>query len=199
MKIGNITSNYYPKQKNRSNCSFNAVKGLGPDFGKNIKELTEILAQNEELLCKFNAQLSVLNEKFTQISKLKKKLKIKAQMNLKEELAKLTQEIKSAVGLSQSTNATQKVCEANTTKPITHKFNYVKGFGMSKIAGYEETKKTLNEYFISKIKLEKEGKDVDIPSAFFFFGPKGNGKTTSAMAIAEETCCNISKLLISKN
>lgn len=66
----------------------------------------------------------------------------------------------------------------------------VAGFGLGKIAGYDDIKDVLSREFISKIKKERKGENVDIPSAFFFFGPKGNGKTTSTLAIAEETGCS---------
>lgn len=188
----------YKRNKNKlpyqSVPSFKAVKGLGPDVGKNIQELAALLEQNEKLIPHFKMKLDALNVQFAQINKIKKKLQPKAHLNLKEELAKLTQEIKSAVGLSESADAAKKVEETDVSKNTMRKYKHVKGFGMGKIAGYEETKNILNEYFISKIKLEKQGQNVDIPNAFFFFGPKGNGKTTSAMAIAEETGCNVEKL-----
>lgn len=71
-------------------------------------------------------------------------------------------------------------------------FDKLKGF--DKIAGYEEEKIILDEYFIKKIKAEKAGKNPPIPGSILFFGPTGNGKTTFAKAFAEETGCAIDKL-----
>ena len=36
---------------------------------------------------------------------------------------------------------------------------------------------------------EKNGEEANIPSSILFFGPKGNGKTTFALAFAEEIGC----------
>ncbi len=81
----------------------------------------------------------------------------------------------------------------NDCKPEI-KYKPVEGFGFGKIAGYDDIKNILNREFISKIKLEREGKDVNIPGVFAFFGPRGNGKTTSTLAIAEETGCIVEKI-----
>lgn len=61
--------------------------------------------------------------------------------------------------------------------------------GMSKIAGYETEQMTLFDTFIDKVKAEKNGEDIKIPSSILFFGPYRNGKTYITYAIAQEADC----------
>ena len=199
----NQSSLQYKKNKTnlsyQSTPSFKAVRGLGNDSGKALKDLSEMLAHNKALLPVFQEKIDRINSQFEKIAAIKGDLQQQARAALMEKLKNLSKEIFAAVNDATLQNNSRTIEQANKNLSSKSHFVPVKGFGMGKIAGYDETKNILNEYFISKIKLEKEGKNVDIPSAFFFFGPKGNGKTTSTLAIAEETGCNISKLLFSKN
>lgn len=66
--------------------------------------------------------------------------------------------------------------------------------GFARIAGYEEEKAGMDKYYISKIKREQQGEDVDVPGGVLFFGPTGCGKTTFANAFAEQTGCPIEEV-----
>ena len=64
--------------------------------------------------------------------------------------------------------------------------------GFNRISGYEDIKKQLEDSFILKTMLrEKMSENIEIPNAFLFFGPTGCGKTTFALALAEQSLCNI--------
>lgn len=58
--------------------------------------------------------------------------------------------------------------------------------GLAKIAGYDSTKKILNNIYLLPCSIEQCGNKVEIPGAILFYGPSGTGKTTLGRAIAEE-------------
>lgn len=58
--------------------------------------------------------------------------------------------------------------------------------GFNRLAGYEAEKATLQRYLINPIFEEQSGKPVKLPNAILFFGPTGVGKTSFAIALAQE-------------
>lgn len=64
------------------------------------------------------------------------------------------------------------------------------GKGWDKIAGRDDLRKAMEEVFIDKLKLEKEGYEVNLPNGILLYGPPGTGKTRFAQAFAEEANCN---------
>ncbi len=64
--------------------------------------------------------------------------------------------------------------------------------GFNRISGYDAIKSELETSFILKTVLrEKTSLGADVPNAYLFFGPTGCGKTTFALALAEQSLCNI--------
>lgn len=61
--------------------------------------------------------------------------------------------------------------------------------GFDSVAGYEYEKQVLYKEFISKVQMEKEGYDVNVPGSVLFFGPWNNGKTYITSNIAAECDC----------
>lgn len=61
-----------------------------------------------------------------------------------------------------------------------------KNSGFNRLAGYESEKTTLQRYLINPIFEEQSGKPIKLPNAILFFGPTGVGKTTFAIALAQE-------------
>lgn len=64
-----------------------------------------------------------------------------------------------------------------------------KGKGWDKIAGHEDLKQQIEEAFINKLALEKNGCDVNLPNGILFYGQHGTGKTRFAQAFAEQAGC----------
>lgn len=61
--------------------------------------------------------------------------------------------------------------------------------GFDSVAGYEYEKQVLYKEFISKVQMEKEGYDINVPGSVLFFGPWNNGKTYITSNIAAECDC----------
>lgn len=184
------TNNYRKNSTKQATPAFKAVKGLG-DTGENLlKIVAEFLkkakGENSELFLKY---LELESAYYDAVATGFEKQKYIVIENLKE----LRNQVldfysKTRIENSETLNRLNKAME--------DKIEYVpvQGFGFGKIAGYDDIKTILNKEFISKIKQEREGQKVDIPGVFAFFGPRGNGKTTSTKAIAEETGCIIKDL-----
>ncbi|GBF23149.1 ATPase AAA [Candidatus Gastranaerophilus sp. (ex Termes propinquus)] len=79
------------------------------------------------------------------------------------------------------------------TQEIIANLNKVNLFGYSKIAGYDEEKGFLKGMFNSLFNMD-DCDSEDLPNSVLFFGPRGNGKTTFASAMAEEFGCRFRKV-----
>ena len=70
-------------------------------------------------------------------------------------------------------------------------------YGFERIYGYEKEKEYLRrEFGIKKIALAKTsiGEKVDVPNAILFYGVTGVGKSTFALALAEQMMANVIKI-----
>lgn len=182
ISINNTYPNYSCYQKP---TSFKAIKGLGNEaenliqYGRKlVNEVSEGNSKVKQAWYKaYQDYLSAIERKASE-SEIREKIKKLKEIRIDTEHAALEAQAKNL--------DYQNKLDSNIKKQLNDQ-HIVKGFGLGKIAGYEDIKDVLQREFISKIKKEQKGEKVDIPSAFFFFGPKGNGKTTSTLAIAEET------------
>ncbi len=149
-------------------------KWLNWDMGKNIRAI-----DNEErraIASKFKDKGEALQRDIDRAKQAQKCVD-----NLPEQLAKLDPE-----------KDIKRNKELEGARARRAGFKQKKGF--SRIAGYEEAKAILDEFFIKKIKNEQNGIKTKIDGSVLFFGPTGNGKTTFAKAFAEETNCKISNI-----
>ena len=60
--------------------------------------------------------------------------------------------------------------------------------GFNRIAGYQDIKDTLmNNFIIKLVMMSKTSQNASVPNSVLFYGPTGNGKTTFAKALAEQS------------
>ena len=83
--------------------------------------------------------------------------------------------------LKSDFEATQKTIELAKKQQTANKNS-----GFSRLAGYEPEKVALQNVLINKIFEEQSGIPIKLPNAALFFGPTGTGKTTFAIALAQE-------------
>lgn len=133
------------------------------------RRLEQMVAERERLnfeKVKFAAQQEELNEAITKADAERKKSLEEAQKLLDEQIR------------------IHAINEAYNTKAL----NEVRGFGIGKIAGYNEDKVSLNRAFISPFLKSSVNPAIyeNVPNGVLFYGLTGNGKTTMAIAIAEQ-------------
>lgn len=171
--------------------SFKAVKGLG-DNGENLLKLIR------DFIAKTGTEKNYLNARYAELeAAYSEAIKSGLEQNKLAVIEKLKELKMQVLDLycnvrTEGSTLLNQLLDIELKVPI--KVEPVKGFGFGKIAGYDDIKNILNREFISRIKQEKEGKNVTIPGVFAFFGPRGSGKTTSTLAIAEETGCIVEKI-----
>ena len=85
------------------------------------------------------------------------------------------------IKLKSDFEATQKTIDLAKKQQAANKNS-----GFSRLAGYEPEKATLQNILINKIFEEQSGVPTKLPNAILFFGPTGTGKTTFAIALAQE-------------
>lgn len=114
---------------------------------------------------------------------------------LKQDLEIKKQQIELDAGQAVETlqRATTEKAEAQRINDINKKYEtkaleIKHGYGLGRIAGYEQGKLALNELFISPFLKSQEGEEVarEVPNGILLYGITGNGKTTFARALAEQ-------------
>ena len=83
--------------------------------------------------------------------------------------------------LKSDFEATQKTIDLAKKQQVANKNS-----GFNRLAGYEPEKAALQNVLINKIFEEQSDIPVKLPNAVLFFGPTGTGKTTFAIALAQE-------------
>lgn len=146
------------------------------DYSKEMKakkdEISERIFQRramyQTMLEERDAKAEILKEKETGLRKLDGHLNKVTQTvdTLKEQLAQL-----------DSNTQIKSIRESDAIQDL--KAKYMSNEGFSQLAGYEDEKNILYKYFISEIEKAKQGKEANVPNAVLFFGPKGNGKTST--------------------
>ncbi|MBR2068239.1 MAG: ATP-binding protein [Candidatus Gastranaerophilales bacterium] len=66
--------------------------------------------------------------------------------------------------------------------------------GFDRIVGYDYEKEVLQKVFISRVKQERQGRDVGVYASILFFGPQENGKSSITRAVAQEAGCRMIEL-----
>ena len=127
----------------------------------------------------------------------KSKKKAEQQEQIKQENNKTNQyEQKSEdLGLQNAENIQQ---AAEHSAKIKENLSRVNALGYSKIAGYDEEKNFLKAYLNSLSSVDNCDSE-DLLNSVLFYGPRGNGKTTFASALAEEFGCRFRKIETTSN
>ena len=157
--------------QNNKQTSFMS-RSIVSEFKKASKSLRDIFTYNETI-----PEADTLNELIENYT-----IKNKAFENT----TKLFEEINKCLDRSNINNYYK---DFQITTNFTHKMEALppnKGF--NRIAGYQDIKDTLMRNFIIKsVMMSKTSQNASVPNAVLFYGPTGNGKTTFAKALAEQS------------
>ncbi|MFA6988927.1 MAG: ATP-binding protein [Candidatus Gastranaerophilaceae bacterium] len=136
--------------------------------------------RKEKEIAKLEAEQKKLDDE-------KKKVE-KQQQQLRELQAKADGKIRKSLE-----EATIALAEAQRLNEINSMYNTkalqeIKDFGLGKIAGYKQDKLALNKAFISPFLKSMENSEIyeKVPNGVLLYGLSGNGKTTMALALAEQ-------------
>lgn len=127
----------------------------------------------------------------------KSRKKAEQQEQTRQESSKTKQYEQKSENLSRQNAENIKQAAAHSEK-IKENLNRVNAFGYSKIAGYDEEKGFLKAYLNSLSSVDSCDSE-DLLNSVLFYGPRGNGKTTFASALAEEFGCRFRKVEITSN
>ncbi len=122
----------------------------------------------------------------------KNKLQARQILNSQEEMNKLNKQREINSTLIDTTDkkeiessVNEMIRELSLAKELLSKKD---GFGYGRIAGYEKQKDLLTTKMILPISQDKEGLFSQLPQ-ILFYGPTGTGKSTMALALAEQARC----------
>ena len=201
MKIGSIQnskSNYFLNiNRNRtsnpivkSNISFHS----GQDEFETSNNKEEKTINYDEI----EKTLSILNKRLEKIIKESDEIKNKHFESSREKLFATRNCNKKLEELREDYKKIKEILNTNTTNEINKTAEILANFlqdmeqigqdrGFNRIVGYDDTKKFLKDKFIfDSILKDKISENTNIPNALLFYGPTGNGKTTFAIALAEQ-------------
>ena len=119
--------------------------------------------------------------------------RISAYMERNKALRDLNDEFKQLDELLSSSDASSiKDDEKVIVKFIKQMKNLGKDKGFNKLAGYNGVKKQLTDNFIYKsVMMSKTSQKATVPNSVLFYGPSGNGKTSFAKALAEQSLSDV--------
>ncbi|MDD3014506.1 MAG: ATP-binding protein [Candidatus Gastranaerophilales bacterium] len=118
---------------------------------------------------------------------LKEKLKLKNEIDEINKKAK-----KNEVDLAEIEQKKARLADLEAIEEENEKFHTVQpGAGWDRIGGYKKEQDILAKEFILQLAMERQEKPYNFPHAILFYGPIGNGKTTFATALAEQTKCKL--------
>ena len=127
----------------------------------------------------------------------KSRKKAEQQEQIRQEGIKAKQYERKSEVLGQQNAESIKQAAAHSEK-IKENLNRINAFGYSKIAGYDEEKGFLKAY-LNSLSSVNDCDSEDLLNSVLFYGPRGNGKTTFASALAEEFGCRFRKVEITSN
>ena len=147
-------------------------------------ELKKMINEQNQLIESTKSENTILQE---QRSQEKRKSELKLQEDLENQRIQMqTRHDAEMDKLAGSINGSARVLDP--TKRMT---NVPQDNGFKMIAGYNEQKSSIVQYFGTPVALEKYGKSANVPNGILLFGPDGCGKSTFVNAIAGQFDCQL--------
>ncbi len=113
-----------------------------------------------------------------------------------EKLEKLLVEYDKISNLLEKSTPEEYKKDSNIICDFLNRYNELpKNKGFERIGGYEDIKELLkNEFILKSIMMSQTSQNTEVPNSILFYGPPGCGKSTFALALAEQTLSNIEVL-----
>jgi len=152
-----------------------------------VKEFEKLLAEQKDLTVKNEAENKRL---MAEMKEAMEKKDLKMQEELKRQSSQMQEMYE-----KQLERITAKMTNVSNTEEIFRKMQDTTNLnGFAKIAGYHTEKEKLKNLVGNAVALEKSRKPADVPNGILFYGPKGNGKSTFAEALAGQLDSRIVKI-----
>jgi len=152
-----------------------------------IKEFEKLLNEQKELAAKNEADNKRL---MAEMKEAMEKKDLRMQEEIKRQAIQMQEMYE-----KQLERITAKMTNVSNIEAIFRKLQDTRNLnGFGKIAGYHTVKEKLKNSVGNAVALEKSQKPADVPNGILFYGPKGNGKSTFAEALAGQLDCRIVKI-----
>lgn len=191
MKVGLITgfsNNYSTKQNPHLTAPvFNQKLSFKGDSFESLNDAEKLLKSFKNKYEKFLKENSVPKKYESALDEMHDRERQNRELRELRDECRIINET-----LSKSTGNEYMVNAKIVAKFLSEMDKIGQNKGFNRISGYTDVKNKLkNEFIFDSILKDRTSEKSNVPNAVLFYGPAGNGKTTFAQALAEQSLSEI--------